>query len=127
MIHERRNGEEQPSNRLVEQVGGRGRLRAYYMRLHVAKVEEAAVLVDALRELLARELAVVDEAQSHVVSLLWGERESEDGEEDEWEEQAYAELLFFLRAWSGQDPRREVTVLGHGLVELSEEVFRRAS
>jgi len=98
------------------------------MRLHVAEIEEAAVLVNALRELLTRELAVVDDAQSHVVSLLWGERESEEGEEaDEWEEQAYAELLFFLRAWTGQDPRREVTILGHGLVELSEEAFRRAS
>lgn len=98
------------------------------MRLHVAEVEEATVLVDALRELLAREQAVVDDAQAHVVSLLWGERESEDGEEaDEWDEQAYAELLFFVRAWSGQSPVREVTILGHGLVELSQETFRRAS
>lgn len=98
------------------------------MRLHVAEVEEATVLEGALRELLARELAVVDDAQAHVVSLLWGERESEAGEEaDEWDEQAYAELLFFLRAWSGQSPGREVTILGHGLVQLSEEALRRAS
>lgn len=115
-----------------EAVGDRGglvhSLRAYYMRLHVAEGEEAAVLVDALREMLVREFAVVDRAQSHVVSLLWGERESDEGEEaDEWDEQAYAEILFFLRAWSGQDPRREVTILGHGLVELSKETFRRAS
>ena len=103
-------------------------MRAYYMRLHVAEVEEAAVLVDALREMLVREHAVVDEAQSHVVSLLWGEREpGADEEADEWDEQAYAELLFFLRAWNGQDSRREVTILGHGLVQLSEEALRRAS
>ena len=118
-------GEEDPSNMVGVWSHS---LRAYYMRLHVAEVEEAAVLVGALREMLVQEHAVVDEAQSHVVSLLWGEREpGEDEEADEWDEQAYAELLFFLRAWSGQDPRREVTILGHGLVQLSEEVFRRAS
>jgi len=102
-------------------------MRAYYMRLHVAEPAEAEGLANALRETLGDlGAAVVLEKQLRRLSVLWAAIGEAD-EPEEWDEQAYAELVFFLRAWSCDDPRRELTVLEERAVDVSETVFRRAS
>lgn len=100
-------------------------LRAYYMRLHVAEAEEAQALASALREMLDGQPAFVLEEQPDTLSVLWAE--SEVDEDEEWDEQAYAELVFFLRSWSGDHPRRDLTILAEGLVDMTKASFRRAS
>jgi hypothetical protein len=98
------------------------------MWLQVADAAEAGTLVRALAELLEGQSASVSEEASQTVSVLWAEGEVDDADEGEdWDEQAYAELMFFLRAWSGRNPRREVTVLAEGVVDVAEAFFRRAS
>ena len=57
--------------------------------------------------------------------VLWPALEADDL--DEWDEQTFAELVFVLRAWSGRNPRRDLTVLEGCPIEAPEEVFRRAS
>ena len=101
-------------------------MRAYYMRLQVAEAAEAEGLANALRETLGDlGAAVVLEKQLRRLSVLWAAGEADEPEE--WDEQAYAELVFFLRAWSGDDPGRELTILEERAVDVSETVFRRAS
>jgi hypothetical protein len=68
---------------------------------------------------------VVLEQTKSIVSVLWPAAEADDP--DEWDERTFAELVFFLRAWSGTDPRRELTVLEERSVEVPTEVLRRAS
>lgn len=96
-------------------------MRAYYMRLRVAEQVEAEALVEAL----AQQDAAIFDREGVVVSILWPETEAD--EPDEWDEGTFVELVFFLRAWSGDDPRRSLTVLDERPVEVPAEVFRRAS
>jgi hypothetical protein len=91
------------------------------MRLQVAEVEEAVALMEALEQMGP----VVLQRQERVVLLMWPPLETDDP--DEWDEQTFVELIFFLRAWSGRHPARELTVLEERPVEVPEEVFRRAS
>ncbi|MFL5961001.1 MAG: hypothetical protein ACJ75G_12145 [Gaiellaceae bacterium] len=83
-----------------------------------------SALVDALAEAVGRQ-AVVLERQGHVVSLLWPVTAADDP--DDWEEQGFAELVFFLRAWSGTRPERQITVLEERPANATEELLRRAS
>ena len=95
------------------------------MWLQVADAEESKALLHALGEMLEEQPASVHEEQQQTLTVLWAEGAVDEGEE--WDEQASAELMFFLRAWSGRDPRREVTVLAEGVVDVAEAFFRRAS
>ena len=99
-------------------------LRAYYMRLNVAEATEAERLVEDLAEAVGRRVVVL-ERQEGFVSLLWPVTPADDP--DEWDEQGFAELVFFLRAWSGERPEREITVLEERPVNAAEELLRRAS
>ena len=96
-------------------------MRAYYMRLRVAEAAEAEALADALEQTGP----VVLQRRERVVLLLWPTTAADDP--DEWDEQTFAELVFFLRAWSGRDPRRELAVLEERPIDVPEEVFRLAS
>ena len=96
-------------------------MRADYMRLRVAEAAEA----EALAEALEQTGPAVPQRRERVVLLLWPTTKADDP--DEWDEQTFAELVFFLRAWSGRDPRRELAVLEERPLEVPEEVFRLAS
>jgi len=96
-------------------------VRAYHMRVQVAEVAEAEALVEALEQVGP----VVAQRQERTVVILWPALEAD--EPDEWDEETFAELVFFLRAWSGRDPRRELTVLEERPIDVPEQVFRRAS
>lgn len=96
-------------------------MRAYHMRVQVADAAQA----EALTEALAALGPVVVQRQERTVALLWPGLEADDP--DEWDEQTFAELVFFLRAWSGRDPRRELIVLEERPIEVPAQVFRRAS
>jgi hypothetical protein len=96
-------------------------VRAYYMRLRVAEIAEAEALVEAFEQMGP----VLLQRRQRVVLLLWPTTEADDPEE--WDEQTYAELVFFLRAWSGGDPRRKLAVLEERPIEVPDEVFRLAS
>ena len=91
------------------------------MRLQVAEAAEA----EALTEALERIGPVVLQRQDRVVLLLWPALETDDP--DEWDEQTFVELIFFLRAWSGRNPARELVVLEERPIEVPEVVFQRAS
>jgi hypothetical protein len=91
------------------------------MRLHVAKADE---LAQALAEAVGGQ-AIVLERQESFISLLWPVTAADDP--DEWEEQGFAELVFFLRAWSGARPEREITVLEERAVDATAELLRRVS
>jgi len=91
------------------------------MRLQAAEATEAQALIGALEQLGP----VVLQRQENLVLLLWPATEADDP--DEWDEQTFAELIFFLRAWRGDDPKRELTVLEERPIEVPEHVFRRAS
>ena len=95
------------------------------MRLQVAEPVEAEALATALRETLGDLAAVVVEKRLRRLSVLWAAEEADEPEE--WDEQAYAELVFFLRSWSRDDPRRELTILEEHAVDVSETVFRRSA
>ncbi len=96
-------------------------MRAYYMRMQVADPTEAEGLIAALERIGP----IVVQRQERAVLLLWPAVEADDP--DEWDEQTFAELMFFLRAWSGRLPERELTVLEERPIDVPEEVFRRAS
>jgi hypothetical protein len=91
------------------------------MRLEVAEPTAAQELQEAL------EVAgpVLLHHHEREILLLWPALEADDP--DEWDEQTFAELTFFLRAWAGQDPRRSLTVLEQRPIEVPEQVFRLAS
>ena len=91
------------------------------MRVQAAGAPEAQVLMDALEEMGP----VVLQRQDRVLLILWPALETDDPEE--WDEQTYSELIFFLRAWSGREPERELTVLEERPIEVPEQVFRLAS
>jgi predicted ATPase len=91
------------------------------MRLEVADAVAAAELLDALEQAGP----VVVQRQEREVLVLWPATEADDA--DEWDEQTFAELTFFLRAWSGRDPRRSLTVLEERPIEVPAYIFRRAS
>jgi hypothetical protein len=95
-------------------------MRGYFMRLVVADLAEAAALAESLDDQGAR--AVQDE---HVLSLLWPETEADEPEA--WEEYVFAELVFWLRAWTGQEPGRAITVLEERAIEVDAALIRRAS
>ena len=96
-------------------------LRAYYMRLEVAD----AVAAQELLEALERAGPVLAHRREREILLLWPATEADDP--SEWDEQTFAELIFFLRAWSGRDPRRSLRVLEERPLEVPEQVFRLAS
>jgi hypothetical protein len=91
------------------------------MRVQAADAGEAQVLMEALEEMGP----VLLQRQEREVLILWPALETDDS--DEWDEQTYAELIFFLRAWSGREPERELTVLEERPIEVPEQVFRLAS
>jgi hypothetical protein len=95
-------------------------VRGYFMRLVVADLVEAAALAAALHEDGA--LASQDE---HVVCVLWPETEAD--EPQEWEEYLFTELIFWLRAWAGQEPGRAITVLEERAADVDAALIRRAS
>ncbi len=96
-------------------------MHGYFTRVVVADLAEAAGLAAQLNEHGA------DVSQDeHVVSILWLETTADNPEE--WEENAFVELIFWLRAWSGDDPRREIVILDERPVEIDEaQTIRRAS
>jgi hypothetical protein len=95
------------------------------MRLRVAEPAEAEALGAALRETLGKLGTVVFAERPRTLSVLW--RAGAADEPDGWDEQAYTELVFFLRAWSSEDPRRELTILEQRSADVSGAFFRRAS
>jgi hypothetical protein len=95
-------------------------MRGYFMRLVVADLAEAAALAESLDDQGARAVR-----HEHVLSLLWPETEADEPEA--WEEYVFAELVFWLRAWSGQEPGRAITVLEERAIEVDAALMRRAS
>jgi hypothetical protein len=91
------------------------------MRVQAEAAAEAQGLMEALEEMGP----VLLQRQEREVLILWPALETDDS--DEWDEQTYAELIFFLRAWSGREPERELTVLEERPIEVPEQVFRLAS
>jgi hypothetical protein len=91
------------------------------MRLQTAGPAQAEALIEALEQIGP----VVLQRQGRVLLILWPALEADDPEE--WEEQTFAELVFFLRAWSGRDPERALAVLEERSIDVPDEVFRRAS
>jgi hypothetical protein len=91
------------------------------MRVQAEAAAEAQGLMEALEEMGP----VLLQRQEREVLILWPALETDDS--DEWDEQTYAELIFFLRAWSGRQPERELTVLEERPIEVPEQVFRLAS
>jgi hypothetical protein len=91
------------------------------MRLEAADTAAAQDLLLALEQIGP----VLLQRQDREILLLWPATDSDDA--DEWDEQTFAELIFFLRAWSGNHPRRSLTVLEERPIEVPEEVFRLAS
>ena len=96
-------------------------LRSYFVRLRVAD----ALGVPALASALEERGAVLLEQEQGIVALLWPAAESDEPEERD--ERTFAEAVAFLRAWSGADPKREVTVLDERPVDMPDEPLRRAS
>jgi hypothetical protein len=96
-------------------------LRGYLTRLVVADVAEATELAARLTD----EGAVASQDE-HVVSILWPEMAADEPEQ--WEEYAFAELIFWLRAWSADNPRRDITILDERPVDVDEaQTVHRAS
>lgn len=91
------------------------------MRLQVADADEAQSLVEVIMQLGP---AIADR-QDRTVLLLWPAIDADDP--DEWDEQTFSELIFFLRAWSGHDEKRQLSLLEERPIELPEQIFRRAS
>jgi hypothetical protein len=91
------------------------------MRLEVAEAVAARQLASALEHTGP----VLVHRQEREVLFLWPAIDADDPEE--WDEQTFAELVFFLRAWSGSDPGRSITVLDERPLEVPAEVFRIAS
>jgi|GEM_PF-2771939 len=96
-------------------------LRAYYMRLAVAEATAAQELLEDLE----RAGPVLLDREDGVIRLLWPAIGGDDP--DEWDEQTFVELMFFLRAWSGRNPSRSLTLLEERPIEVPEHVFRLAS
>jgi hypothetical protein len=96
-------------------------VRGYFTRLVVADVAEATDLAAQ-----AMEYGAVVSQDEHVVSILWPEMEADESEH--WEEYAFTELIFWLRAWAADNPRRDITILDERPVDVDEEqTVRRAS
>jgi hypothetical protein len=91
------------------------------MRLEVAEPTAAQDLQDALE----RVGPVLLHRHEREILLLWPAIDADDP--DEWDEQTFAELTFFLRAWAGLEPARALTVLEQRPIEVPEQVFRLAS
>src|SRR5206468_8672406 len=110
-------------NTLARQYCGKGawsKVRAYYLRLAVAGLSEAAELAAHLE---AQGAAVLQ--NEHVVSALWPETEGDAPEV--WDEYLFSELVFWLRAWmSNSEPNRDVTMLEGRPVDVDERVFLQA-
>jgi hypothetical protein len=91
------------------------------MRLEAAE----AVAAQELAATLEQTGPVLVHRQEREVFLLWPAVDADDP--DEWDEETFAELVFFLRAWSGSDPVRSLTVLDERPLDVPAEVFRIAS
>jgi hypothetical protein len=78
--------------------------RAFTMTIRVSSVEEAATLAQEL-ELRG---AHVDR-DGGVVTSVWCASDADHP--DLWDERAFPELRFFLRAWAGANARRQLVVL----------------
>ncbi|MBV8949266.1 MAG: hypothetical protein JOZ99_00205 [Actinobacteria bacterium] len=80
-----------------------------------ARAVEAIVTGDAAS--LERELAAAGadvQREDTVVTAVWPATDADETER--WEEYTFTELVFFLRAWAGTDPRRRVDVLEERVV-----------
>ncbi len=77
---------------------------SYLVRLRVPDVAEAADLAQQLE----RAGATV-RRDGAIVSARWPRTHSDDLAR--WREYTFTELVFFLRAWAGDDPRRQAEVL----------------
>jgi hypothetical protein len=96
-------------------------VRGYFTRLVVADVAEATELSARLREYGA--LVSRDE---HVVAVVWPEMEADEPEH--WEEYAFTELIFWLRAWAADNPGRDITIMDERPVDVDEaQTVLRAS
>jgi hypothetical protein len=91
------------------------------MRLEVADAAAASELLKSLEQAGP----VLLHQQEREILLLWPATDADDP--DEWDEQTFAELIFFLRAWSARAPMRSLTVLEERPIDVPEEVFRLAS
>jgi len=83
--------------------------RAYLVRVAVPLRREAASLE---RALVAAGAEV--ERDGAVLTVVWPASEADELER--WEEYTFTELVFFLRAWAGTDPRRRIDVLEERLL-----------
>jgi hypothetical protein len=88
--------------------------RGYFVRLRLPEEPEACDLAASL----SAEGALVSQADK-TVTAVWPATEADDP--DEWDEYTFAELVFFLRAWAGNEPRRAVEVLEERPVTLHED------
>jgi hypothetical protein len=91
------------------------------MRLEAGRARAAQEFVAALEQAGP----VIAHCQDREVQLLWPAVDADDA--DEWDEETFAELVFFLRAWSGGDPERLLTILDERPLDVPAEVFRLAS
>jgi hypothetical protein len=91
------------------------------MRLEAAEAVAAQELVATLEQTGP----VLVHRREREVFLLWPAVDADNPEE--WDEETFAELVFFLRAWSGVDPVRSLTVLDERPLDVPAEVFRIAS
>ena len=91
------------------------------MRLEATEVAAARELVATLEQTGP----VLVHRQEREIFLLWPSIDADNP--DEWDEETFAELVFFLRAWSGSDPIRSLTVLDERPLNVPAEVFRIAS
>ena len=87
--------------------------RGYLVRLRLPEEAEALDLATSL----GAEGAIVSRTDT-TVSAVWPATEADDP--DEWDEYTFAELVFFLRAWAGNDPARRIEVLEERPVTLRD-------
>jgi hypothetical protein len=88
--------------------------RGYLVRLRLPEEQEALDLAASL----SAEGALVSRTDA-TVTAIWPATEADDP--DEWDEYTFAELVFFLRAWAGTEPRRAIDVLEERPVTLHED------
>lgn len=91
------------------------------MRLEVAEETEAQRLAEAL----SKPDRCFCTGRNASFSSSWRGQEADDP--DEWDEQTFAELVFFLRAWSGPNPNHRPALPEERPRYVPDQTFRRAS